>query len=317
MGRKYSVRGYLNAALRRGGRTLLVEGPSDKAVLHRLIAERTPSLHEHPTIDHAGILEEDCLSGLGNKARVVAVQQSLDLLSVAVPNASEKLATLTDREWDGMNICGFAPDPEWLPPIQSENKFITLGHSIENYNFESECLKEYIRFHFAEYATDGLFSALDARVPALLVLAAVLSLKLRDESQLSRVGGMVDPSHLRWTNERYYLDDVFSSACAARSLICADTIVSSVNGGVDKVWNKLHGAHTTKWLPHGHIGTDVLWAGAGHVAYSFGFPANLVGELARGGKKQRELFQAQWLSKEVSSKREPLDATLDWLLRSM
>ncbi|WP_157084874.1 hypothetical protein [Hydrogenophaga palleronii] len=313
MGRTYSVNGYLNAALRRSGKTLLVEGPGDKALLHRLIAERLPNFSPLSNIDHAGMVEDPLLAGSGNKSRVVTVRDSVDILASHSPKIASKLGTLTDREWDGLAIDDYSPQPEWHPPVQCERHFTTLGHSIENYNFDYGCIKEYIKFHFAEFATENVFVALEKGIPATLVLAAVLSIKLKNESQLSRSNGLIDLPHIREGNERIYLDASFSAACTTRGISCAETIVLDVNQGVDAAWEALHRSHSTKWIPHGHIGNDVLWVGAAYIALRNGFPRELAAELAKGGRKQRDLFQAQWLSKEPASKREPLDATLDWL----
>ncbi|WP_457325946.1 hypothetical protein [Roseateles sp. P5_E11] len=313
MGRNYSINGYLNAALRRSGRTLLVEGPGDKSLLHRLIAERLPSFNSLAVIDHAGMIEDPSLAGTGNKLRVISVRSSSEALALQNAKIATKLGTLTDREWDGLALADFSPQPEWHPPAQLDRHFTTLGHSIENYNFDAECVKEYIKYFFAEHATQQTFNALDLNIPAVLVVASVLSIKLRDEAQLSRSAGLIDVVHLRQENGRIYLNDSFASACAGRGMGCAGTIVAEVNQGVDAAWVSLHSKHATKWLPHGHVGNDLLWVGAAFIAKESGFPNEFVADLAKGGKRQRELFQAQWLSKEPAAKREPLDATLDWL----
>ena len=316
MGRTYSINGYLNAAMRRSGRTLLVEGPGDKALLHRLIAERVPQFNALAIIDHAGMIEDTSLMGTGNKLRVVSVRASADLMAAQNPKIATKLGTLIDREWDGLEINNYSPQPNWQPPSQHEQHFITLGHSIENYNFDAGCVKEYIKFHFSEFATQRIFAAIDESLPAVLILACVLSIKLRDEAQLSRSSGLIDISHLREKNGRIYLNSTFSTACTNRGIHCAATIVDDVNRGIDLAWPALISSSSTKWLPHGHIGNDMLWVGAAFIAQGEGFPPDNAAELAKGGKRQRELFQAQWLSKEPATKREPLDTTLDWLNRA-
>ena len=313
MGRTYSINGYLNAALRRSGRTMLVEGPSDKALLHRLIANRLPNFNSAAVIDHAGIIDDPILSGLGNKARVVHIKNSAQNLSATTEKITSKFGTLTDREWDGLTIKSYAPDPEWHPPMQMENNFITLGHSIENYNFDIDYIKEYLKFSFPENISDNLLIALNNHFNAILVFASVLSFKLKDESILSRGTGLISPNHLKLENGHIYLLQGFEQACTARQINCARTIVQDVNSGIDLAWNKLHACEATKWLPHGHVGSDAIWVGVAHIAGLNGFPQDLLSELARGNKKHRELFQAQWLSHEQIEKRAPLDASLDWL----
>ena len=153
MGRTYSLNGFLNAALRRSSKTVLVEGPSDKHILHKIELERFPNKAGGSTIDHAGILDDPLLAGLGNKSRVLTVQAHANTLATSVPKSSSVLATLIDREWDGLSFTAFVPQPGWLAPAQESNCFTTLGHSIENYHFNSECAHEFLKYAFPEHVT--------------------------------------------------------------------------------------------------------------------------------------------------------------------
>lgn len=313
MGRAYSVNGFLNAALRRTGKTILVEGPTDKHVLHRVALEKFPEQAGAGVIDHAGILEDPVLSGLGNRARVLHVQGSADHLSASVPKISAVLATLTDREWDGVAFNAYVPDPQWQAPTQTENRFSTQGHSIENYQFDAECAKEYLKYSFAESVNAQILAAVEERFPAILVLATVLTLKVRDDACLSRSGGLIDVSHLVYQDERYYLDATFGVPCTERQFGSAATIVADVNQGIDGAWEQLHSLESLRWLPHGHFGDEIVWIGVAHAALSAGISPEVSSEIAHGRKKDRERFKAQWLSKAEAAKRVPLDVALEWL----
>ena len=313
MGRAYSINGFLNATLRRSNKTLLVEGPSDKQAMHRLALERFPERAGDIAIDHAGILDDRRLAGLGNKARVMQVQASADALRGIDPRISLVLATLTDREWDGLTFTQYAPDPHWLAPTQLPNRFVTFGHSIENYYFEFECVREYLKYAFAEHVTAGFLSTLENAFAALLVLATVLTIRMRDDQAIARCNGLIHHSHFENRNQRFYLNATFGHACNARGIAVGNTIVTNVNADVDTAWDRLHADTSLKWLPHGHIGDDVMWAAIAHIAYASGVPQHVADDISRGHKRDRERFNAQWLSKALPEKRRPLDESVEWL----
>lgn len=313
MGRTYSINGYINAALRRSSKTILVEGPSDKHALHRIAVERFPAAAGTVAIDHAGLLEDPQLAGLGNKARVLHIQACAETLSAAIPKIEEVLATLIDREWDGVSLVQYLPSPSWEPPTQKANRFVTLGHSIENYHFEADCAKEYIKYFFAEHVSAQVLEAIDARFHALLVLATVVTLKIRDDACISKSGGLFDMTHFSFIDKRYYLDPSFGAACRARQIASAPTIVADINTAVDQVWDALYGNAVVKWLPHGHIGNDIVWTGVAHIVHAAGVPIAIASDVAFSNKKERERFQAQWLSKVSPERRIPLDISVDWL----
>lgn len=315
MGKAYSVSGYLNAALRRSGKTVLVEGPSDKHVLHRIELENFPSKVGESTIDHAGMLDDPQLSGMGNRSKVLAVQAQAGVLSSSIPKITSVLATLIDREWDGLSFVSYLPHPEWTAPSQTPGQFITLGHSIENYHFDSDCAIEYLAFTFPEHLTPNLAATIKRRFPAMLALATVLSLKVRDEACISRCGGLMSPSSIEIVGDCVYLDPSFGTACAGRHFPSAGTIVADVNSAVDKAWPALAATEVSRWLPHGHIGDEVLWCAIAKSALLSGVSAAVVDEIAHGFKKDRERFKAQWLSKRSAPAIEPLHGAIEWLHR--
>ena len=313
MGKTYSLNGFLNAALRRSSKTVLVEGPSDKHILHKIELERFPNKSGGSTIDQAGILDDPLLAGLGNKARVLIVQEHATKLAASVPKITSVLATLTDREWDGLSFTDFVPQPNWIAPTQQHSYFTTLGHSIENYHFNSDCAHEFLKYAFPEHVTASVLAAVGRQFPALLTIATVLSLKVRDEACIGRCSGLVSPSHIDIRVDRAYLDTSFGGACLGRQIPIAGSIVADVNRSIDAAWASLAGKDFTCWLPHGHIGDEILWCGVAKVALLEGVAQEVVNDIAYGQKKERERFKAQWISKQAVGSRPPLDEAIDWL----
>lgn len=313
MGSTYSLNGFLNAALRRTSKTVLVEGPTDKHALHRIELERFPANAGASAIDHAGMLDDPSLAGMGNKAKVLAVQAHADALAVALPKLSLVLATLTDREWDGIGFDSCAPQPPWSPPTQQVNRFITIGHSLENYHFDIEYATEFLKYTFPEHVSAALLTRLHVQFSAILVFATVLSLKLRDESCIGRCSGLIDMPHISLRNERVYLDATYGSACATRGVPVSGSIVADTNAAIDLAWAHLDGKEFTQWLPHGHIGEELIWSAVAKIALSVGVPAGMAKEMVHGHKKERERFKAQWLSKIDTARRAPLGDAIEWL----
>lgn len=313
MGKTYSLNGYLNAALRRSGRTLLVEGPSDKHVLHKFELEQFPQKAGASVIDHAGMLDDLQLSGLGNRAKILAVRAQVSTLAVSVPKIAAVLATITDREWDGLNFVASVPHPTWSAPPQNPGHFITLGHSIENYHFDADFATEYLKYAFAEHISAHILTTVTNLFPAIITLATVFSLKIRDAGCIGRCGGLMAPEFILVKDGRVYLELEFGSVCAARQIASAATIVGDTNSAVDVAWAALTTSEFARWLPHGHIGEEVLWCAIAKVALLGGVPTTVSNEIAHGYKKDRERFSAQWLSKLSTPRQEPLNKAIEWL----
>ena len=126
---------------------------------------------------------------------------------------------------------------------------------------------------------------------------------------------MIDLLHLNFRNGRYYLDASFSSSCTSRNVSSAATIVNDVNHAIDTAWSNLHGQTYAQWLPHGHIGEDIVWAGVAHISKSMGVDSKVATQIARGHKQAREIFINDWLCRSPSKLQAPLDSAIDWLCK--
>lgn len=313
MGRMYSVNGYINATLRRSSKTLLVEGISDKLAIHRMAAELYPLSKESVTVDHAGMLEDTVLSGMGNKAKVLHIRDTADAMSSTLPRLQGVLASLVDREWDGLGFTSTTLDQCWTPPVQGTTSFVTLGHSIENYHFDIDCVIGYLKFGFPEHVSAELLTVIKARFSGILALATALSSVVKDGSCITRCYGLLEISHVRFQNDRCYLANQFGLACQDREISTAGTLVHDVNHIVDTNWDNLSTPGKSRWLMHGHVGNETLWVCVAHTAASLGVSAEIVEQIAHGYQKERQRFCIDWISKADVSMRIPLDQSVDWL----
>jgi hypothetical protein len=315
VGRTYSVNGYINAVLQRTSPTLLVEGVTDKGAMHRLVAERMlPAGHQF-SIDHSAIFDDAALHGQGAKAKVLHVTSEVNRLTQRFAKLSSVFAHLVDREWDGL-----APDPtaavkDWTQPQQAPNAFVTIGHSIENYHFHPDCFVDYLRFGFAEHFSAEVEDSVRRLFGNAVALAGAVSCEARDSQCLSRISGLVGSTHVELTpSGTFYLANNVVAPLAARCSFDATAFVANVNAAVDSHWAELSEHQNSRWVLHGHVGSEVIWACVGLAAISAGVAADVGEQIARGFQHERRRCWLTWLSRVSPELRTPLDQAVSWLV---
>lgn len=315
MGSTYSVNGYINAVLQRSSPTLLVEGVSDKSMMHRLIAERALPPGSQCSIDHAAIFDDRSLQCQGAKAKVLHVTAEINRLSQNVSRLSSKFASLVDREWDGLSTDPKTAVESWSQPQQSATAFVTIGHSIENYHFHPDCFVDYLRFGFAEHFTAEVEASVRNRFANAVALAGAVSCQARDIQCLTRISGLIGSTHIELTSVgTFYLTNDLVGPLAARGGVDATTFVAQVNAAVDSHWAALANNQDSRWVLHGHVGSEVIWACVGLAAISAGVSAEVGEKIARGFQSERQRCWLTWLSRVNPELRKPLDQAIDWLL---
>ena len=315
MGRTYSVNGYINAVLQRSSPTLLVEGVSDKSMMHRLIAERALPPGSQCSIDHSAIFDDRSLQCQGAKAKVLHVTAEINRLSQNVSRLSSKFASLVDREWDGLSTDPRTAVESWSQPQQSATAFVTIGHSIENYHFHPDCFVDYLRFAFAEHFSAEVEASVRNRFANAVALAGAVSCLARDTQCLTRISGLIGSTHIELTPVgTFYLTNGLVGPLAARGGVDATTFVAQVNAAVDTHWAALSNNQDSRWVLHGHVGSEVIWACVGLAAISAGVSAEVGERIARGFQSERQRCWLTWLSRVNPELRKPLDQAIDLLL---
>ncbi len=315
MGRQYSLNGYLNAVCLRSCPTLLVEGATDKEAVNRLLAERDVSDRRQCCVDDASLLEDTQVKGCGAKQKVLSVRREALTLSAKAAKLSTALGFLVDREWDGLPDNAVEQVHKWQEPTQSESSFVTIGHSIENYLFQVDCVIDYLRFAFSEHLSVGLENEVRTRFNCAIALAGAVSCEARARHCLSRLNGFWGPRHIRLSSSgRLYLADDAASEIESRCQIDAATFVAAINAGVDSHWAALSENPNSKWVLHGHVGAEVLWACIGRLSADAGVPKGASDGIASGFKVERRRCWFTWLARTSPELRLPLDHAVDWLL---
>ena len=309
----YSVNGFINAVLRRGGKTLLVEGVTDRSVILRMCAD---SANEGVfIIDQAGILEGSDCAGLGNKEKIQEVVRLARSLASRMPRINDSLAVLQDREWDGLAIGERRLSDAWIPPHQGPQVFSTLGHSIENYSFRCDHIVAYLKLTFSDHLKPGIYNVIIEEFPKILAMASCVSLALQEEGLLTRANGLVRHAHIGISKNRVELMSEYGAALEARgcSSVQAERVVSRCNNLVRSYAESLGSSADTRWLPHGHVGEEVIWAAAGACAREAGVDVSVCDSISTFGRKERQRYVATLLSQVDQNEVYPLRELVDWL----
>lgn len=311
----YSLNGYLNAVLRRTGKSLLVEGVTDQLVMTRLKRERSAQLGFEPlgTIDVAALIQDPKIEGLGKKDVVKLAASEIDLLPTHIAEKIKpKLGVLLDREWDGLNVDMQLIAP-WLAPDQKPPYFVTLGHSVENYFFKIEWIENYLRQNFCLHLDQEFFNALRQRFPLIIALAATYSLAIRRVSATNRSSGLVGNQHVYWVGGRYIMLEALTIDLSARGAILPDDFLELVNSNIDIYLATHADDEPGRWLCHGHLGEEAIWACISNLAIEFGVGGEQGKIVERGYKENRMNHAIDHLSRIPLGESVPLGAAVDWL----
>lgn len=313
MGQAYGVNGFINAALRRKGKTLLVEGVSDKTVMHRFCADiDDDSIY---VIDHAGLLSSEELKGLGNREKIIRVRDAMEALLPRIPRLADTLAILVDREWDGLPEGERRLSENWSEPEQIVPNYFTLGHSIENYSFRCDHMIEYLKMKFSTVVSPGLLRVIKEEFNTFLVFASCVSLAIQEHSQLKRAAGALRYLHVNISSSSVELLPSFADVLIAREIDAGDAlnIVNRANSLFSTHQESLVARCDVKWLPHGHVGEDAVWACIAACAHRVGLPHQVCEDIASGAKLERQKFMASLMAKEQDEDIRPLRDVANWL----
>ena len=300
---KYTISGYSIAVNIRAKKTLLVEGTTDQRIVKRVAAADERCLDGSYVVDSAEILTysmEDSKKDIGNRSKV------LDAFSRLASN--DKFAVLVDREWEGLrDIKG-----GWLKfqlPYTSERKFVTSGHSIENYSFEAEffskavlelCYESFDTRHSVEIET--CFSK-------CLFMALSVTKVFSDAKIISKASGVFGITDFEWTSSQELKLKERSYAqleLKRRKVLDTDGILKSVNLEYVQLLRTFCFKPVKMYL-HGHIGEEVLRATISAKVIALGVDEKVTdkffkeGDIARGLRLREYYSDADFLPGSLSA----------------
>lgn len=295
------------ALWQRTNKTVLVEGPSDKRLIDRLRLEhciRTGVLSKC-SVDQVEVVSDAALANLGNKARVLHVVGALPPL---LPDVSDRMTYLVDREWEGVNLEPLPQTHTALP--QSQWGFRTKGHSIENYALSRETLAQFYKMYFAASLPAEFFVQLAARFSEMLRLSLAVSLVARSEQISGRCEGLFRASDFNWSGVRYELLPSINAKLTARGCqvdLQGLSLMSLTRADVSSATEDV-----MRWLCHGHLATQVIRACAGSIARELGGGDGVVADVETGRKQDKINHDAHVMASWSAAEIEPLSQLVSW-----
>ncbi|WP_433703935.1 hypothetical protein [Paraburkholderia sacchari] len=301
----YSIEGYGVALALRSSKTILVEGPSDKRVLSRLILQHDIRKGQRTrfVIDEVALISNDeNLSCKGSKEKV-------ELIASALEKLSSKLNWLVDREWEGIDLDA-DPMQFHVPPARAWGRR-TKGHSIENYWFRDKFLSDYLKMFFGETLTFDFFNALSERFDSIIRIAAAYSFASKRLGTLSRSIGLVKAVHLDWTGDSYIVRQSLNVALKTRG--CDEDLAAAVNAELEKSSIRNASIAVLQWLCHGHLGEEMIRACAAQLARASGCSDETVEAIERGARAEKMAHDVDRLAELDIEQVEPLGDLISWL----
>jgi hypothetical protein len=308
----YSMGGFINAVVRRSNRTLLVEGATDHIVISRFKSEKEHLVKKNlpGVVDAAGILQEPLLKGMGNKERILAVLQHVN----AMPKKDlifKKLGVLVDREWDGLQV-NMQLESDWEEPVQNAPHFVTKGHSVENYFFSSFVVERYLRCFYSDKFDQNFFNELNSRFSKIIALAFVFSLGMRQAGAIGKADRLIGRNSVIWSNDKYLLKPDLCVGLKGRSVELPKNFDELLNANIDQYLKAHFDEEPGKWVCHGHLGEQAIWACVANLALAFGANENIAEAIERGERQDKTKHSVDTICR-TQIVCDPLHAAVDWL----
>jgi hypothetical protein len=311
----YTIEGYLVAVrVREDTRTILVEGPSDRILVERVLADldcHGRAQRANFAVDTTGLI--GAAGGQGARALIEDIHERL-------PDLRNRFAGIVDREFRSFKLAPGIEDEAPAHQVYNESLFWTRGHSVENYFFHIDAILVYLRLRHARLVSQILVDALQDRLPVLLHWAAALSVGAAEAHVVERFSGVVGPD--AWTEGGASID-MTGLAGTLRHRGATTDQIQTFGAAVDRVRAFLiheEEGEVTRWLSHGHIGTQVVWSGVADLARQHGATLGEVVRIARGDTELKLQCAAEYWERlcDASPSADSPDGRfplLNWLTR--
>lgn len=300
----YSLAAYeLAVRFVRTKKTIMVEGPSDKRVIARMMLERgTAAGREFPcVVDESTMVKDPKLAGKGSKEKV-------ELIAGAIGAGNDaRFNWIVDREWEGIDT----DKPEDFAPLADSSWGLrTKGHSIENYWLRLDALRKYLHLVFGDVLSVSFFAALETRFEKMLQLAAAYSFSAKHCNIITRCNEAISRRDVEWTGAEYVMLSSFSICMASRGVTV--DMAAKVDAYLRKESLQRASRDALQWICHGHLGEQMIRACAANLAAEHGSPANTVEQVERGQRSEKLLSDAEFVARLDDRAVHPLGNLLTW-----
>ncbi|AVH61967.1 DUF4435 domain-containing protein [Nostoc sp. 'Peltigera membranacea cyanobiont' N6] len=242
---------------------LLVEGKTDKILFQRLLEEIFDKTNQRLSRDDIFIDSAELLTGftkvntrLGNGEKVELFYQQLENESCI-----SKFVGFADREFKDFDISEIIQDK--LPEHKVQGRLVwSRGHSIENYFFDVSILRYTLRILSITEWLDDALKTFENLISSTVRLACAVSLASKDLKYIKAVQNSINWQIVEIDdfNVNLRIDDW--KQCLIKSQKLNNERVEEI---VERYiyWYsiiKTTDFSVIRWVCHGHIGINTIWA---------------------------------------------------------
>lgn len=304
----YNFLGYLSALDMRPFRTLLVEGPTDRKILSRLLnslIEAGVVAPDSVVIDTTELIDRSGFS--------MGVREFVEHVHANSTAGVDQFFAVVDREFRGFD---FVPPPTDLINthyLASPNCMWTRGHSIENYMFSPDAIIEYLREYYPESVPVSSYPVVTEHFSEALKWCGALSLALYEGSLISRAAGVCRKEHWDLSGRRLDVEPI-AFELAKRCRPGFDPVRFSSRVADWHTELQAASPNLPRWIAHGHLSYSLLWAVVGRTLASLGVALDVVEQIETGMNDNKLRSSASWWQRQVDDNSPEYPAPLlEWL----
>ncbi|WP_437997198.1 DUF4435 domain-containing protein [Sorangium sp. So ce185] len=307
----YSLSGYISVLETRTSSTLIVEGINDKKIVAGLIRrfETLGILRARKLVVDTAEMISGSTGVCGNRAIVETVHAQATRLGI-------DLFAFVDREFREFVFGPPVIDAVGGHYVAAPNLIWTRGHSAENYAFHRATVEAFLSRIVPEHVDSEMSDRAVAAVPSIMRWLAALSISLARGHVVTRCNKML--SMASW--------EVDTSGCLALNVnaVRAQMVARCVSGTeADVIVNDVqiferdmqqNATDVSRWVSHGHVGSDGLWSGVAKVLLAVGLSSNVAQEIATAHRDTKLRIGAEIWGDQVKSGDVKMPQNfIDWL----
>jgi hypothetical protein len=304
----HSIEGYLSAVKIRERPTLLVEGKNDKKAMDRLYQALGGSEG-----DPLGFLVIDSTELIKNRGGLGA-RELVEAAYRAARSEDLAFAALVDREYRAFEFSPDMIDGLGRHYREEESLFWTRGHSIENYFFTEASISEFMSLQFPHVFSLACKAAVSRALPTIVNWCCAVSLAARELAFISRCQGIAEPAHWRGPDPAVSYDvATFCASANARGANVAPQAASALVRSYLAIVGRADPS-TKRWVTHGHIGFEMLWAGIARIVEPWCQSSEDRDQIAFGfGDLKIRVAAQEWVRGVEEGQEEPPSELIEWL----
>ena len=238
---------------------LLVEGKTDQRLFKLLLCELANGV-DHIVIESADLITNS--QPMGNREKVEAICRGLEESTHA-----KKIIGFVDREFRGFNFEGSVNDT--IGTHFMEGRIVwSRGHSIENYLFCIEVLRQPLRSLTNSVHFETALKMFESSLLSILRIASAVSLAARDNNHISfnALSNSITTEAFSYSGFVLEIEGEKWASTLKNKLKMDEGRIADILASYNLWIRRLGDADeaTCQWVCHGHTGMSIIFA-----AYAF------------------------------------------------